>query len=231
MTYDRLVPKKKSKTNTSLRANELNRQQRVAAMRKEAAAKERSRRLLTFGGIGVVVLAVIVAIVTTAVSRGGGTTVPLIPGLVTYDISKLGRNHVTGTVKYSTTPPVGGDHNPVWLNCGIYTAPVPNENAVHDLEHGAVWITYDPALPATEVAKLQAKVRAEGTYQGQPWTTLSPYPGLPSGVIYASAWGYQLKLDNADDPRLDTFLKRFVHGKQDLEPTSPCSGGTGTPVP
>ncbi|WP_194922430.1 DUF3105 domain-containing protein, partial [Catenulispora rubra] len=52
--------------------------------------------------------------------------------------SGLSRNHVTTPVTYPQTPPVGGDHAPVWLNCGVYTAPVANENAVHAMEHGAV---------------------------------------------------------------------------------------------
>src|SRR5690606_33576299 len=41
----------------------------------------------------------------------------------------LSVNHVEGRVTYAQTPPVGGEHNPVWLNCGIYDQPVRNENA------------------------------------------------------------------------------------------------------
>jgi hypothetical protein len=72
--------------------------------------------------------------------------------------SDLSRSHVTGQVNYPQTPPVGGDHNPVWLNCGVYTSPVASENAVHSMEHGAVWITYQPTLPAAEVAAPQHAV-------------------------------------------------------------------------
>ena len=82
----------------------------------------------------------------------------------------------------------------------VYDAPIANEHAVHSLEHGAVWITYRPDLPADQVAKLKAKV------QGKEKMMLSPYDGLDK-PISLQAWGYQLKVDNADDGRIDEFIK------------------------
>ena len=88
----------------------------------------------------------------------------------------LPHRHVSGPVQYSVTPPVGGDHNATWMNCGIYTQPVPRERAVHNLEHGAVWITYQPSLPQSEVSQLrafvgkQAKVSPGGTLPPATWT-------------------------------------------------------------
>src|ERR1700744_2997072 len=72
------------------------------------------------------------------------------PGDGSTHAGALEHNHVTGPVKYVVTPPVGGPHDPVWMNAGVYTKPVPVTRAVHNLEHGAVWITYDPNLPAKE---------------------------------------------------------------------------------
>jgi hypothetical protein len=61
--------------------------------------------------------------------------------------SNLSRDHTKEPVDYPQSPPVGGPHNPIWQNCGFYSKPVRNENAVHSMEHGAVWITYSPDLP------------------------------------------------------------------------------------
>jgi hypothetical protein len=143
-----------------------------------------------------------------------------IAGIVTY--SNLSRDHVTGKVNYPQNPPVGGPHNAVWQNCGIYSTPVANENAVHDLEHGAVWITYQPSLSDQQVEQLRALVR------GHDHALLSPYPGLSSPVVI-SAWGIQLQVKSASDPRLAAFLSKYEQGPQTPEPGAPCSGGTGTP--
>ena len=79
-----------------------------------------------------------------------------IEGVETYD--GLTNGHTTGPVDYPQSPPVGGDHDPVWQNCGVYRDPVRNENAVHSLEHGAVWISYAEDLPEADIAALEALV-------------------------------------------------------------------------
>jgi len=71
---------------------------------------------------------------------------------------------VTGTAKYDRNPPAGGAHNDVWLNCGVYGRPVRNENAVHALEHGAVWITYRGSLAPAAIITLRRFV--ETHYKG-----------------------------------------------------------------
>lgn len=138
------------------------------------------------------------------------------------------RYHVLGKVRYDHSPPVGGNHAPVWLNCGIYSLPVVNEDAVHSLEHGSVWITYLPIVPQTEVDTLRALVKA--SYQGKErYVILSPYPSQSAPVV-ASAWGYQLTLRDPTDPRLKNFINYFRHGPQTLEPSAHCTGGTGSPI-
>jgi len=148
----------------------------------------------------------------------------------------LGHTHVTGPVTYSVTPPVGGDHNAEWMNCGVYDKPVPTERAVHNLEHGAVWITYQPSLPQSEVTELraffgrQAVLSPAGAGSGSRYMDLTPYPGLPAPIV-ASSWGFQLRLTSPADSRLQEFVTKFRVSKQYTpEYGAPCTGGTGTPL-
>jgi uncharacterized protein DUF3105 len=126
--------------------------------------------------------------------------------------------HTEGDVVYEQTPPAGGKHDYIWQNCGFYSKPVRNENAVHSLEHGAVWITYRPGLPAEQMNKLR-ELASSNTY-----VLVSPFPDLPSPVV-ASAWGKQLRLDSATDPRLKQFVSVFRQGPQAPEPEAPCTDG------
>ena len=138
----------------------------------------------------------------------------------TYDVGPAGE-HTGGDVDYDQTPPAGGPHNPVWQNCGYYDKPVRDENAVHSLEHGAVWITYSPDLPQKQVNELKNIAQSES------YVLVSPYPDLPDNTpVVASAWGKQVGLDGANDPDLESFIQAYQQGPQTPEPGAVCTGGT-----
>jgi hypothetical protein len=178
------------------------------------------------------VLGVLVAIVAAgslaacgsdagSASTNAGSTPSTFPGepAGTTTYTGLARTHVDTRVDYPQTPPVGGPHNPVWQTCQFYDQPIHNETGVHSMEHGAVWITYAPDLPAAQVATLKA---LEPSKQ---FLLISPYEGLPAKVV-ATAWGKQLLLDSVDDPRLAQFVALFEHGPQTPEAGVSCQGGT-----
>jgi hypothetical protein len=180
-------------------------------------------------GLWVALTAGAVVAVYAVVSVGHDSSNPDVArpaGTVTF--SEPHRAHVGGTVHYDRTPPAGGDHNSVWLNCGVYTQPVVDENAVHSLEHGAVWITYLPSLSADQVAGLRRTVQSHYG-GGDRYVILSPYPGQGSPVM-ATAWGNQLSLQSTTDSRLVAFIEHFREGPQDLERGALCAGGVGTPA-
>ncbi|MFI5906980.1 DUF3105 domain-containing protein [Dactylosporangium sp. NPDC051541] len=129
------------------------------------------------------------------------------------------REHVWGPQTYKVNPPVAGNHNANWQRClgDVYTAPIASEHALHSMEHGAVWITYNPSLPADQVEKLAKKVR------GNDYMLMSPFENLDK-PISLQAWGFQLKVDNADDKRIDEFIKALRQNAS-LEAGTPCSSG------
>jgi Protein of unknown function (DUF3105) len=138
------------------------------------------------------------------------TDVRGMPGMFHEEIA--GREHSTDPVTYDRIPPIGGQHDPVWADCTgtVYTSPIRDENAVHSLEHGAVWITYRPDLPTDQVAALA------GVVDGHDYTFLSPYPRLPAAVSL-QAWGWQVRLDHVD---LDA-VRRFVRDLADNPVNAP----------
>jgi hypothetical protein len=134
----------------------------------------------------------------------------------------LSRDHVQPPVEYPQTPPVGGAHVATWVACNgaIYAAPVFDEEAVHALEHGAVWITYDESVDEAEVEALVALT------EGVDYRFLSPYPGQPDPIML-TAWGLQLGVDSAADPRVAAFLDSYTNGPQTPEPGASCEAPSG----
>lgn len=128
---------------------------------------------------------------------------------------------VDGNIDYARRPPTNGDHAKLWQNCGFYSEPIDDRTAVHSMDHGVVWISYRPDLPADQVQELRS-------YGDEEYVIVSPYPGLPAPVA-VTAWRNQLKLDGVDDPRLRQFVDQFRNSE--LAPLSGnrCIDGVGEP--
>jgi hypothetical protein len=205
---------------------EAKRAEKVAVLKKQQAKEKRNRTVgIVAGSLGAVavIALVITFVVTSAVPKVDPADIA-IKGLKTFD--SLTAVHVATAVdyqaEYGMNPPAGGDHNQAWLNCGVYSEPQQNENAVHALEHGAVWVTYDPdALGDAEIETLRDSIPS--TYM-----LLTPYPGLPAPVV-ASAWGNQVELDGVDDPRLGDFIEKFRQSPDAPEPGAACTGAINGP--
>ncbi len=171
---------------------------------------------------------VVLAVLAAAIVVGTAVAVSLLAGEepVLKDLSAVRSydglvvSHTRADVEYPQSPAVGGEHDPEWLDCGAYDEPVREENAVHDLEHGAVWISYDPDLGRRDVKRLEAALPQNGI--------MAPYPGLDAPVV-VTVWGRQLALRGADDPRLPLFVRRYGGGETAPEPFASCAGGTTDP--
>lgn len=169
-----------------------------------------------------VVAALTAVLIVSACGGGGGGTASVdIPGVV---VERAGsRNHRQGHIDYpAKKPPSGGDHNPSPLTCGFYDQQPPDEYAVHSLEHGAVWIAYDPSTSATDVSMLRA-------FAKQDHVIVSPYAGMAAPITLV-AWEHRLELQSVNDPRLKQFVDAYRNASTAPEAGAACAGA-GQPLP
>lgn len=211
---------------TSKKAAATTRKARIEEMRRAEKARERRNRIITISLSTLIVVGLVgwgayyINSANEKDERQAAEAKTPVSGEKTWDAKKLGRTHVTGTVKYPMNPPVGGNHNQAWMTCDgtVYTKAIPNENAVHSLEHGAVWVTYNDQATAADIKALADKVTKT------PYTLMSP-DKTQSGTIMLSAWGHQLSVNSASDARVEQFLTKYVQGAQTPEPGAACTGG------
>ena len=135
-----------------------------------------------------------------------------------------GSTHVLCAVEYVTSPPTSGPHFPAWQNCGFYTEPIRDETAVHALEHGAVWIAYEPDVDALLIDEIAAIVELDGHF------IASPYPGLRNPIV-VSAWDRQLALDRIGETVFADFTDRYLGRVSQTAPEAgaPCDRAVGSP--
>ncbi|MEO3813512.1 DUF3105 domain-containing protein [Sphaerisporangium sp. B11E5] len=191
------------------------RREQLAKMRAAQQRKERRTALLMWGAGGLVI-AVLVGLVGYYVINERARS--SLDGVTSFKYDAGG--HTAARVAYKENPPVGGEHNPTWQLCQVYDEPINSENAVHSMEHGAVWITYRPDLPKAQVDKLKALVTGD-------YLLLSPYPGLSAPVV-VSSWNHQLKLNNADDPRLPKYITKYKQNPSTTPEYGATCGGQGS---
>jgi hypothetical protein len=160
------------------------RRSRIENMRRAERRRERTVRTVVIA-VSLVAAAAVTGVsysVFTAKKEEQRNRKGLMTGEQTWEA--LSRNHVSESVDYSMAPPAGGDHDPSWANCNgeVYSKEIGNENAVHSLEHGAVWVTYNNTATAADIGALADRVSKT------PYTFMSPYE-KQSSPITLTAWG------------------------------------------
>jgi hypothetical protein len=141
----------------------------------------------------------------------------------TEQVAVAAAEHVDGDLHEDGEVPAGGPHDAAWQNCGYYDTEVRSENVVHSLEHGAVWITYEPGLDPDQVQELR------GFTGRQEKVLVSPVAGQGSPII-VTAWANQLELADTGDARLAQFVNEFEGSFEAPEPGGRSTGGVGNPT-
>ena len=189
---------------------------KAAKIQKAGAAAERRRGVLIWGSV-VAVVALIVGAVVFAVVRDSPALADL---SAVEDFDNTAADHRTEQIDYESAVPPGGPHHPAWWNCGVYAEEVPTEHAVHSLEHGAVWLTYQPDLPAEQVEVITA-------LGDEDYMLVSPVADQESPVM-ATSWNHQLELDSADEKLLQAFVREYKLAPDTPELGAACTSGTST---
>jgi len=164
----------------------------------------------------------------TAVDADTDATVaPELPPLSSVPVESYTANHIPPPASFATAPSTGGDHYAFWQNCGFYTVPVIEGAATHTLEHGAVWITYNPdAVTSTDLEVLSALAA------GNNKLLISPYDHDDTVVL--SAWGVQQRggaapSTSAGATQINNFIAAWVDNPELPEAGVTCLNAVGTP--
>ena len=168
--------------------------------RQDARGKRRLRNRLYLGGGVLGVVALIVAIVL--LQSGGpdlGRTVRLLPGV-----------HAP-PYTYTTNPPTSGNHLANTSSYGFLGGPIAAESAVHNMEHGAVVIWYQPDDP-----ELAGAVNRLVRSLGPTCIVAGSYRGMNFPVV-ATVWGRLLELSSFDEAALRAFVGAY-RGSEGPEP-------------
>jgi hypothetical protein len=123
--------------------------------------------------------------------------------------------HTSEPIEYASTPPAGGPHNPCWSTWGAHDEAVPDDNFVHNLEHGGIAFVYSDAA-------LQGQVEGLAKELGDYMIT-TPYPDQGSAMS-ALSWGWRLSLGCFDDTALREFYTAHVNQAPESLLSDPGSG-------
>jgi len=203
------VAKKKAKPrrrSSSGAAEHERRLQRLEERRreKERALEQARRAAARRRAIRTALLAAIFAAVTLWFFTRGGAP-DTFRGNEVQQLSSDGvGEHSDEQVDYETTPPVSGTHAPGVVPCGVHGEPIPDETQVHNLEHGAVGIQYQPDLDPEEIGRIEALV---GEYDSHVFS--APYPGLETPVV-VSSWGRIMELEEIDEAATRDYIDEFA---------------------
>lgn len=147
-----------------------------------------------------------------------GIRTDLVPGA-----PLLSREHVDGEVDYAgySNPPTYGPHHGFDPNgtdvnpgitprpTGVYSSEQPEEDLIHNLEHGHIWISYEPNLiTAEDLAALEQFVRdgSPNSNGGGVGVILTPREANDEMIALAS-WGRLLTLDSYDPTTIRDFVE------------------------
>ncbi len=178
------------------------RKKKRAASRAQAQSNYAWHRRVPWLAIGAVAIVLVIGVLV-ARSFGVGESA----GRYTGPGGGVGDHRTDGqAIAYPSYPPTYGPHWPAPTTWGYHSEVVPDERALHNLEHGGVVASYNN-IPADTLAALQNLV---STYPkdkyGEVKLVIRPYDKIAPGTLVLTAWNWIDELATYDDARVRAFL-------------------------
>ncbi len=153
------------------------------------------------------VLAVVILGFTGAViaAKANKPPEPPRPGV---EQSDHGREHVDSKKYGGDQPPTSGAHaNPV--SWGVYDTEVRDDQLIHNMEHGGIYISYQPSLPKEQVEKLKELLSALfSDPQFQPRKIVLAPRVENKSPIELSSWRRSEALASYDQQKIKDYITR-----------------------
>lgn len=193
-----------AQTNPSMEgeSSRLSKKQRQQARREEKQnledAKQRSRKTkrIVKGVLWTLFAAVVVYGLVWSVRAG-------IKPVLGTAIPEQGREHIAigaPHAAYNSNPPTSGPHYGQEADWGVYQAELPDEQVLHNLEHGGIWISYNN-VDAETIAKIETLAQQ---YPNK--LIVGPRSKNDAKIVLAS-WTRLLQLDQFDEATIVNFIK------------------------
>ncbi|MGH2729850.1 MAG: DUF3105 domain-containing protein [Actinomycetota bacterium] len=187
-------------------------QQRRLEQERRQQERRRAARRRNYVTIGVAALVALVVVVLVVLEKDpteelAGTSPNAAGCDDVQEIEPEGRNHVQdGTdVQYGTTPPTSGDHYATPANTGFYTAPLQEEQVVHNLEHSQIVIWYRPDAPPDVIDDIETLVEDERVA-----TLATPYDQVPGEFNFVlTAWGAMQACERVSGEVVNDFRRAY----------------------
>lgn len=112
------------------------------------------------------------------------------------------------TATYNSNPPTSGAHYDVPAPWGIHNQAPLDESLVHNLEHGGIVISYNPAQIQGQTLE-ELRTQARELSQVNPRVVLTPRDDLDTAIAL-TAWGYLEKLDSYDSTVVKAFYDAHI---------------------
>lgn len=115
-----------------------------------------------------------------------------------------GRDHVgvETEVNYNSNPPTSGKHLSQAENWGIYDKGVDDRAAVHSLEHGGIWISYQ------DITDEEKRILEEIGRKNPQSTIVSPRLKNDDKIVISS-WGKMMRLKSADKALIQKYIDTY----------------------